>query len=142
MSSSNWQKIEEIFDAAADLPRGERENFLNKVCGGGDGLRREVEALLAADEQSDDFIESPIIASHTLAGFLPDNTKIRFRRIFGASASAHMNWRANSVAAEWARFFRRAAPTRNFARKSPSNSSSAGWIRILFSNAFATNGRF
>jgi serine/threonine protein kinase/Tfp pilus assembly protein PilF len=73
MSSSNWQKIEEIFDEAADLPRGEQENFLNKVCGGDDGLRREVEALLAADEQSDDFIESPIIASHTLAGFLPDN---------------------------------------------------------------------
>lgn len=73
MSSSNWRKIEEIFDEAAELPRGEREDFLNEVCGDDGDLRREVEALLAADEQSNDFIESPIIASSTLAGLLPDN---------------------------------------------------------------------
>lgn len=73
MSSSNWQKIEEIFDEAAELPLAKREDFLNEVCGGDAELRREVEALLAADEQSDDFIESPIVASNTLAGLLPDN---------------------------------------------------------------------
>jgi len=73
MSSNNWQKIEEIFDEAAELPRAEREDFLNEVCDGDADLRREVEALLAADEQSNDFIESPIIASNTLAGLLPEN---------------------------------------------------------------------
>jgi serine/threonine protein kinase/Tfp pilus assembly protein PilF len=73
MSSSNWQKIEEIFDEAAELPRAEREAFLNEACGDDADLRREVEALLAADEQSNDFIESPIIASNTLANLLPDN---------------------------------------------------------------------
>ncbi len=73
MSSSNWQKVEEIFDEAAELPRAEREFFLDEACDGDEDLRREVEALLAADEQSDDFIESPIIASNTLAGLLPNN---------------------------------------------------------------------
>jgi eukaryotic-like serine/threonine-protein kinase len=73
MSGSNWQKIEKIFDEAAELPRAGREDFLKKACGGDDDLRREVEALLAADEQSNDFIESPIIASNTLANLLPNN---------------------------------------------------------------------
>jgi serine/threonine protein kinase/tetratricopeptide (TPR) repeat protein len=73
MSSSNWQKIEEIFDEAAEVPRIEREEFLNEACGGDIELRREVEALLAADDESNDFIESPIIASNTLANLLPNN---------------------------------------------------------------------
>ena len=99
MSSSNWQKIEEIFDEAAELPRAEREDFLNEVCDGDADLRREVEALLAADEQSNDFIESPIIASNTLAGLLPENIEVFGRAAFFGQARRCLRTRPRT----WAR---------------------------------------
>src|ERR1035437_7186722 len=47
------ERIEEIFDAAAELPAAERAAFLDRACAGDAGLRRRVETLLAHDKPGD-----------------------------------------------------------------------------------------
>lgn len=64
MNKERWQKVEEIFNAAVDLSSIERESFLTKSCGEDSELREQVERLLSADEEADDFIESPVPMSH------------------------------------------------------------------------------
>jgi serine/threonine protein kinase len=69
MSETNWNKIVEIFEQAVEIAPAERAGFLNAACGGDDLLRREVEAMLAADEEADDFIETPAAADASLSLF-------------------------------------------------------------------------
>ena len=49
MPIENWERIQDLFFEAADLPAGEQARFLDKHCGPHGDLRREVESLLAAD---------------------------------------------------------------------------------------------
>ena len=46
MERERWEQIEKLFHAAWQVPAGERESFLAGRCGGDDGLREEVQALL------------------------------------------------------------------------------------------------
>ncbi|MDR3677997.1 MAG: protein kinase [Acidobacteriota bacterium] len=50
MPGNNWDQIQEIFFAAADLAVAERDAFLARACNGDAGLRAEIESLLRADE--------------------------------------------------------------------------------------------
>ena len=70
--SDRWQKIEEIFEIAVELPEDERDAYLEKECGDDAALRREVEDLISADLEADEFIEEPLLGSHTLANFLDE----------------------------------------------------------------------
>ena len=45
----NWEKVQEIFFAAADLPLAEQYRFLDSACRGNPDLRRDVDSLLVAD---------------------------------------------------------------------------------------------
>jgi eukaryotic-like serine/threonine-protein kinase len=56
-----WQEIERIYHAAWELDKSSRVEFLAKACAGDDGLRREVECLLANDEEAGSFLEKPAI---------------------------------------------------------------------------------
>ncbi len=47
----------EIFDAAAVLPRHQREAYLNEVCGDDQDRRAEIDALYAGIEQAEDASE-------------------------------------------------------------------------------------
>ena len=58
--SSRYARINEIFQRALDLAPAERAAFLERECGSDHALRREVEAFLAADGESDGFLESPV----------------------------------------------------------------------------------
>jgi serine/threonine-protein kinase len=51
------KQVEEILHAALEIPPGERESFFNEFCGEDVELRREVESLLAFEENSDDFLD-------------------------------------------------------------------------------------
>ena len=51
MSDSRRREAEELFQRAADLPRGERTAFVRERCGANDELRREVEGLLTCHEK-------------------------------------------------------------------------------------------
>ena len=49
MPGDNWERVQEIFLAAADLPEAEQSAFLEAACLEDGGLRAEVESLLRAD---------------------------------------------------------------------------------------------
>lgn len=61
MTPEQWDKVTEIYSAALELESGERIAFLNEACDGDEELRREVESLLKADREADDFISQPVI---------------------------------------------------------------------------------
>jgi hypothetical protein len=46
-------------EAALELESSEREAFLDQACSGDATMRREVEALISADERARDYLESP-----------------------------------------------------------------------------------
>lgn len=58
--SCDWQRVEELFQAASDLPPGERLAYLAGQCADGE-IRREVESLLAAND-SPDRLPEPFLA--------------------------------------------------------------------------------
>ena len=57
---SDWQRIQSIFLATADIPFLERDHVLGELCGGDLELRYEVESLLFADSGSAMTIDSAI----------------------------------------------------------------------------------
>ena len=57
--SERWQQVEQIYHAALERGAHERSAFLAEACAGDDSLRREVESLLAYEDQAENFIESP-----------------------------------------------------------------------------------
>jgi serine/threonine-protein kinase len=77
-TSERWGRVKEVFAAAVDVEASERAEWLRKECEGDTTLRREVESLLEADNQTDGFIEEPALdislglfsesAEETLAG--------------------------------------------------------------------------
>src|SRR6266568_3910269 len=62
MTPARPQTIEETFHAALDCEPDQLSAFLDKTCAGDELLRREVETLLAAHQQAESFIETPVAA--------------------------------------------------------------------------------
>ncbi len=60
MSPERWREIEEVFQAAVELPPAERAPYLAERCANDDDLRVEVMKLLDSDDSAADFIEVPI----------------------------------------------------------------------------------
>jgi eukaryotic-like serine/threonine-protein kinase len=71
MKADNWQQINDLFHAALDQEPGERAAFIADACAGDEGLRSEVESLLASHDPSDNFIES--LAPDLAAGLLAES---------------------------------------------------------------------
>ena len=65
MASNQWQQIESLFHAAVKLPPQARVAFLAEACAGDADLRREVEALLAADVSGES--ATAILSPHIIA---------------------------------------------------------------------------
>src|SRR6266480_994971 len=59
MTSERWQQVNDLFQLAAERAPEERTRFLQTACQGDEGLRREVESLIASYERAENFIESP-----------------------------------------------------------------------------------
>jgi len=59
MKPERWQRVNDLFQSAAERAPEERASFLDEGCHGDEGLRREVESLLASYERAENFIESP-----------------------------------------------------------------------------------
>jgi serine/threonine protein kinase/Tfp pilus assembly protein PilF len=56
MSPEHWEEIEAVFQAALARDALERAAFVDRECAGNEALRTEVIALLAAEEESRDFL--------------------------------------------------------------------------------------
>ncbi|MDT7602253.1 MAG: eukaryotic-like serine/threonine-protein kinase, partial [Acidobacteriota bacterium] len=63
MSPERWKQIEDVFQAALDLPEGERAVYISATCAGDEELREQVEALIAQHGEAGDFIETPAVVS-------------------------------------------------------------------------------
>ena len=57
-----WGRVKELFQAALDVPPGQRDAFLAAACGTDQALRTEVTSLLASDADAGSFIEWPAAA--------------------------------------------------------------------------------
>ena len=62
MDAARLQAVEAIFHAALEVEPDDRDRLLRERCAGDEAVRSEVEALLAAHEKSDAFIETPIVS--------------------------------------------------------------------------------
>ena len=61
MTPERWRQVEQIYHSALEREESQRSFFLKEACAGDEGLRREVESLLAQKEQPDSFIEVPAL---------------------------------------------------------------------------------
>jgi eukaryotic-like serine/threonine-protein kinase len=70
MDTDRWNHVDQLLQSALDVPAGERDAFLRKVCDGDQRLESEVRSLLAAHERADGFLGAPAIdlAARELAG--------------------------------------------------------------------------
>jgi serine/threonine protein kinase len=67
MNQEFWRKVEDIFHAALERAPETRQPFLDKACNRDSGLRRQVELLLAKEEQAGSFLERPALGDSTVA---------------------------------------------------------------------------
>src|SRR5689334_11545421 len=58
MEDQQWAKLKEVLDGAWDLPAVSRPAFLDQACAGNPELRSCVDALLQADRDIGDFLET------------------------------------------------------------------------------------
>ena len=68
-----WEEINRIYDAALEVEEEARPAFLERNCQGDEELRREVESLLAYDQQAQQLLDRPAmqVAAEKLAGEPP-----------------------------------------------------------------------
>ncbi len=60
MPGSNWERVQEVFLAAADMPEAEQKAWLETACAGDAALREEVESLLRADREGEGVLATAI----------------------------------------------------------------------------------
>ena len=61
MTPERWQKVEEVLQAALDLPAAERASLLAETCTGDPELHDEALSLITAHDEAGDFLEAPAI---------------------------------------------------------------------------------
>src|SRR2546423_1017044 len=59
MDPERWQQASRILESVIERDATRRAAYLDEVCANDDGLRREVESLLAASEQAGSLLDSP-----------------------------------------------------------------------------------
>ena len=77
-SKRRWAEIKNIFGMALSVEAAERESFLQQHCGNDEDLRREVESLLFAYEETDDFLENPVLSLASFAVSEPESSQSQF----------------------------------------------------------------
>jgi eukaryotic-like serine/threonine-protein kinase len=71
VNPERYQQIAQLYHAAVEMKSGACAVFLDQACAGDADLRREVESLIAADQEAVDFIETP--ALEVAAGLLAES---------------------------------------------------------------------
>src|SRR5271163_607309 len=70
MNPERWKLVEDLLQAALQLPPQRREDFLRKACAGDAELIQEVESLLKSHHDAGDFLQTPAfnLAARTATG--------------------------------------------------------------------------
>jgi hypothetical protein len=66
MDQERWRGVEGLFHAALERRPEARQAFLDGACGGDSDLRRQVELLLAKDQEAGSFLERPAMGDLTV----------------------------------------------------------------------------
>ncbi|HLX86138.1 MAG TPA: protein kinase [Terriglobales bacterium] len=61
MDTERWKQIDDLLQSALQVPTGQQEEFLRRVCGNDADLQREVSSLLSSHHEADSFLEQPLI---------------------------------------------------------------------------------
>ncbi len=88
MPDNRWQQIEEFYHEALKRAPATRAAYLDEVCTGDEEVRRKVEALLAYDDASDDFIEKPALEIAAQA-FIEEQTTLPLQLQAGQQLGAY-----------------------------------------------------
>src|SRR5262245_11003338 len=75
MKDERWRQIEQLYYSAREKDGKDREAFLANASGGDEELRREVESLLAYENQAEQFIELPAV--EMAARMMAENTRAK-----------------------------------------------------------------
>jgi serine/threonine protein kinase len=68
-TTNDWDEIQTLFNAALELPPGERGSFLDSRCADRPGVRAEIDSLLASHAEAGAFLDDPALdASGGLSG--------------------------------------------------------------------------
>ncbi len=68
MTPERWQRVKATLNQVLEQPRAARAAVLESLCAGDDGLRAEVESLLAADDDAGGFLEQPALEQDLMPG--------------------------------------------------------------------------
>ena len=70
MDQSVWERVQAIFLETAALPEGERQNFLERACGGDERMLSEVSAMLEAERRGSSLLDRglPDVAYQMVGG--------------------------------------------------------------------------
>jgi eukaryotic-like serine/threonine-protein kinase len=63
MKPERWKQINDVLIPALEREALERPAFVKEACGGDEGLRLEVESLLASHEEATDFLEESVVGA-------------------------------------------------------------------------------
>src|SRR5271165_1875799 len=71
MDAERWKRVDELLQAALQVPTERQEEFLRQQCGGDSELLEEVRSLLTSDRKAGSFLESPGLHVAEVAAQLP-----------------------------------------------------------------------
>ena len=93
MKPERWEQVAQLHRAVLEHEPSERAAFLQQACAGDEGLRVEVESLLAYEKEAEGFIEAPAleVAAQQLAEDQAESSKCRSNeaesRLMGSTVS-------------------------------------------------------
>jgi eukaryotic-like serine/threonine-protein kinase len=71
MDAERWKRVDDLLQAALQVPAERQEEFLRQACGGDSELLEEVRSLLASHRRAGSFLESPGLHVAEVAAQLP-----------------------------------------------------------------------
>jgi serine/threonine protein kinase len=67
MDLDKWRQVDSLLQSVLERPPEERDAFLRQACAGDQALEREVQSLLASQQEAGSFLESPAMEVAALA---------------------------------------------------------------------------
>ena len=63
MTPERWATVKDILARALEQERAQRQDFVDRMCGTDEAIRREVYSLLALEERSGSLLSRPLVDS-------------------------------------------------------------------------------
>ena len=71
MDAERWKRVDELLQAALQVPAERQEEFMRQQCGGDSELLEEVRSLLTSHRKAGSFLDSPGLHVADVAAQLP-----------------------------------------------------------------------